>query len=236
MKATYKRYLAVAFATVGLVNLGVCQVSADPLGPASQVYPATPQPSQDTVTTTDLGLRSSITQVLDIKSIPQVQVNGTVVSFTGAQPGMINGQLMIPVRDIAEQLGATVHWDHQGKQVVLDLPSQKTVTLDTNRDWLTMIGASDVTNPEAASGPNAENSDFILPSDEVVLIGDRAYMPFDKLALAINASGDWDQTAGTATITTDANSTGEDSQVGSGTPLNNPPSSDEPKTTPNYDY
>jgi hypothetical protein len=266
MKATYKRYLAAAFATVGLMNLGVCQVSADPMGPGAQVFPTTPQVSQDqqgtappdattssgqpqseatepstttpdTTPTTDLGLRNNGTPTLETGSVPQIKINNTIVSFNDAQPGMINGQLMIPVRDVCEQIGASVHWMDQAKEVVLDLPSQNTVTLDTNKDWLAMIGNVDQAQLEQLNNGGPESSDLILQSDEVVLIGNRAYMPFDKLAVAINGSGDWDQSAGTATITTDENTSGEDSKVGTGAPINSEPTSPpDYGSTPNSGY
>jgi len=217
MKATYKRYLAAAFATVGLFSLGVCQPDPDAMGPTQQSVASPAQPS-----TTDLGATANGTQMtLDTSNVPQIMINQTQVNFTEAQPGMINGQLMVPVRAVAEQLGATVQWVDQDKQVVIDLPSEKTVTLDTNRDWLALANPDGQTMAERISGPDVPQNDIVLSGDEVILIGDRAYMPFDKFAAAINGSTDWDGSGTTATITVDQTTGGEDQQVpgGTGTPL-----------------
>lgn len=46
-----------------------------------------------------------------------VDVNGRAVSFTDAQPMQMNGRVFIPLRNVAESLGATVRWDAATKTV-----------------------------------------------------------------------------------------------------------------------
>jgi hypothetical protein len=266
MKATHKRYLAAAFATVGLMSLGAAQTTPDAMTPSQEPVigqaqnqtgayaPDTDQPSTiqsvpttqaatvspDQSTTTNLGVDANGAPiVLDTSNVPTITLNGTQVTFTDAQPGMINGQLMIPVRTVAEQLGATVQWADQDKQVMIELPSTQSVTLDTNRDWIALIANQD---QGSMSGPSA---DMGLSGSEVVLIGNRAYMPFDQLASAIHGSGDWDRNGSTATISTDQPSppdltapdqpiTSPDSQPEgtNGTPLDDDKTSGGTGTTP----
>ena len=46
----------------------------------------------------------------------KVLVNGNEVKFD-AEPQMINGRVLVPVRAVAESLGATVNWDENTKTV-----------------------------------------------------------------------------------------------------------------------
>jgi hypothetical protein len=212
MKATYTRILAAAIATVGFINLSLAQD-----GPSAA-------PVNDPSVTTDLGAGVSGAPTLDTTNAPRIMINQANVNFSDAQPGIINGQLMVPVREVCEQAGGTVHWLDQEKQVMIDLPNQPGVTLDTNQDWLTLINTSDQSRPLRFSGSEPD-AHVVLSSNEVILVDNRAYMPFDRLAGAINGTGDWDQSGALATITTDQGSTGDDSQV----PGDVPPA---PDTTP----
>ncbi len=169
MKATYTRYLAAAIATVGFINLAIAQT-----GPSAE-------PLNDPSVTTDLGVGVGGAPTLDTTNAPRIMINQMGVNFSDAQPGIINGQLMVPVREVAEQAGGTVHWLDQEKQVVIDLPNQPGVTLDTNQDWLTLINTDDQSRPLRFSGSEPD-AHVVLNSNEVILIGDRAYMPFDRLA------------------------------------------------------
>jgi hypothetical protein len=43
----------------------------------------------------------------------QVRVDGTPVYFANTQPQYINGRVLVPLRGVFEQMGATVFWDQQ---------------------------------------------------------------------------------------------------------------------------
>jgi hypothetical protein len=47
----------------------------------------------------------------------QVQVDGTPVAFQYGQPQYINGRVLVPLRGVFEQMGATVSWDPQTRLV-----------------------------------------------------------------------------------------------------------------------
>ncbi len=222
MKATYKRQLAAAFAAMGLINLGVCQTS--------------------NATAPDQDVTASQTEengaVLDTSDVPTIMINGTTVNFSDAQPGMINGQLMVPVRAVAECIGDNVDWRHSLKEVVITPPAQdSSVVLDTNRDWLAMISNQDQSqteqfyNGETATTVDVGPSAPALADNEVVLIGDHAYMPFDQLAASLNGAGNWDQTADMATITTDQPTTSENNTE----PVVGEPLNSDSDNTPFYD-
>src|SRR5688500_11409915 len=46
-----------------------------------------------------------------------VDVNGHPVHFTGAQPAHVGGRVFIPLRAVAENLGAQVSWDAASRTV-----------------------------------------------------------------------------------------------------------------------
>jgi len=47
----------------------------------------------------------------------QVQVDGTPVRFANSQPQYINGRVLVPLRGVFEQMGATVDWDQRTRMV-----------------------------------------------------------------------------------------------------------------------
>ena len=52
----------------------------------------------------------------EVPTAPEVRVNGTLVSFPDAGPFIDeNSRTMIPVRFVAENLGAQVTWDQTSK-------------------------------------------------------------------------------------------------------------------------
>jgi len=66
----------------------------------------------------------------------QVTVNGDPVNFQAAQPQMINGRVMVPLRGVFEQMGANVDWN----------PSTQTVTANGHGQHVQLqIGSLDAT-------------------------------------------------------------------------------------------
>jgi len=58
----------------------------------------------------------------------QVEVNGTALVFSGAQPQYVDGRVLVPMRRIFEQLGAKVNWD-QGERKVWAMKGPSEVEL-----------------------------------------------------------------------------------------------------------
>ncbi len=129
-------------------------------------------------------------------------VNGVAVNFADAKPGTVHGQLLVPLRDVCKQDGATVIWDNDEKEVQICLPTKDTVTLETNDTWLAMQSVPQQRAERFADSKTGSTpTPFPLQKYEVVLIGNRAYMPFDQLAAALDGTATWDGKAPTATIT-----------------------------------
>jgi len=158
-----------------------------------------------------LGQTGGNTWNLDTSSPTQILFNQTPIQFLDAQPGLIDGQLMVPVRAIAEQTGATVVWDNDAKQVEIDLPNEVSLTLTaipgfSPPNYGAPIESSPTEDSDAVpnnvGGPyEPEPSPEMLTPTQVVIIDGHAYMPLDKLATAFDGTDSWDQSAGTATIT-----------------------------------
>jgi len=47
----------------------------------------------------------------------QVQLDGNVVMFPNAQPQSINDHVLVPLRGVFEQMGATVEWDQDTRTI-----------------------------------------------------------------------------------------------------------------------
>jgi len=142
---------------------------------------------------------------LDTSGTTEIMLNETPVQFLDAQPGMIDGQLMIPVRAFAEQTGAIVTWDNGAKSVQINLPSQETLTLTAFPNVASPNYGTPVPTGDSDAGQNNvggpyEPSPDMLSSSQVVVIDGHAYMPLSQLATAFNGTGNWDQSDGTATI------------------------------------
>lgn len=166
-----------------------------------------------------LGVSAQTTNmILDTSGAPKIVINGTTVNFTDGQPGKVNGTLMVPVRDVCQQYGATVTWDNDEKEVQICLPSKDTVTLETNQTWLAMQAVTEQRAERFANGQETTApTPFPLQDYEVTIINDRAYMPINQLAMAINCTGQWDGSSDTATITVGS---APSSAPGAGTPIN----------------
>jgi hypothetical protein len=104
---------------------------------------------------------------------PQVMVNQSPLSYTGAGPVMIDGQLMVPGTALAQQMGATVDWDNHSNTLEIDLPNQQPVTIQTFGD----------------DAEDAYDSDYsAFDPDQFTIIDGRAYIPVDELPTVFNGT------------------------------------------------
>ena len=113
----------------------------------------------------------------------QVEVNGEAVTFPDTQPTMIGSVVMVPIRQVCEQMGASVDWDE----------ATQTATCTVNGSKLIL---------QLGSSEGSLNGDMVylaLPPRE---IGDRTMVP---AMLFHNAFGDdvtWDAGSGLVAIDT----------------------------------
>ncbi len=68
-----------------------------------------------------------------------VTVNGTPVDFPDAQPRMVQGRVLVPLRGAFEAMKATVNWDPT-TQTVICYKNDKTVKLQIDSGWAEVNG------------------------------------------------------------------------------------------------
>lgn len=107
------------------------------------------------------------------KGINRVVVNKEWICFPDAQPGIINGRTLVPVRFVSQALGAKVDWDD----------ATRTVTITGNgRTIVLPVG-------QAAATVNGQPVTFDVPANIYL---DRTYVPLRFVSEALGAKVDWD--------------------------------------------
>lgn len=117
----------------------------------------------------------------------RVNVNGTPIDFTGAQPSIVDGRTLVPLRGVFEKLGFSVEWD----------ANTKTATLDNGSTIVTAkVGELVVEN---------ETGDALKVSDvQPQIINDYFMVPVRAISEASGSQVDWDAASKTVSITTTA--------------------------------
>ena len=126
-----------------------------------------------------------------------VTIDGRAVNFD-CQPTIENDRVMVPVRTIFEELGASVSWE-QGSQTVSAGKNNELVVLKINSD--TMLCNGRVINLDAAP----------------TISSDRTLVPLRAISEAFGATVLWDGDSCSVSITTDGNSGESAGNTGSGT-------------------
>lgn len=102
----------------------------------------------------------------------RVTVDGTPVRFDAAQPEMIGGRVMVPLRGIFEQLGATVDWN----------PDNQTILASGNgRHVQLQIGSYDAT----------VNGRLTTMDVQPQIVEDTTMVPLRFIAQSLGARVDW---------------------------------------------
>ncbi len=117
---------------------------------------------------------------------PAVRVNGILVEFPDAGPFIdSNGRTMIPVRFVAERLGADVSWEQAGKTAYIEKDGIViAVTIGDSALRVTQNG----------------NTETTVMDTEAVLRDGRTYVPIRFVAEALGAYVDWSDTYRTVGI------------------------------------
>ena len=118
----------------------------------------------------------------------EVQLNQNKINFPDAQPVLIKseGRTIVPVRFIAQQLGAVIHWDKKKQEVYITL-NDKVIVLGINNNYA-MINQNKVTFDSSAR-----------------LMNGRTYVPLRFVSEALECSVDWDKYRNIAHITSKGN-------------------------------
>lgn len=110
-----------------------------------------------------------------------VTVNGQPVQFSGAPPQQVNGRVLVPLRGVFEQMGATVHWD------------QATQSIDAAREGTQVhlqIGSNIATI-------NGNETRLDVPP---MLIADTTMVPLRFVSEALGAEVNWNNSTETVAI------------------------------------
>jgi hypothetical protein len=112
-----------------------------------------------------------------------VRVNGSEVNFLNALPQMIDGRVLVPLRGVFEQMGATVGWE----------PASQTVIADGNgRHIRIQIGSHD-------ANVNGKVMELDVPPQ---IMEDTTMVPLRFLGEALGARVDWQPQNNLVAITT----------------------------------
>lgn len=118
----------------------------------------------------------------------EVQLNQKKMEFQDAQPLLIKseGRTIVPLRCIAEQLEATVHWNKETKEAYISL-NDKVIILGMDNNYA-MINGNKIAFDSSAR-----------------LINQRTYVPLRFVSEALECSVDWDDYRCIVHITTKGN-------------------------------
>jgi len=111
-------------------------------------------------------------------------VNGNPVHFVGVQPMMMNGRIMVPLRGVFEQMGASVDWDAPSHTVYATDSTGKEVQLRVGERHALIDG-----------------KEIALDSPATMVRG-RTMVPLRFLSESLGAVVDWNSYNHTAAITT----------------------------------
>jgi len=119
-----------------------------------------------------------------------VTVDGQPVQFSGAGPRFVNGRVMVPLRGVFEQLGATVDWNPA---------TQKVEAANADRDVSLHIGRN-------VANVNGQRVQMDTPP---MVIAGSTMVPIRFLSEALGASVDWNGADQVVMISTGGNGYGQ---------------------------
>jgi len=118
----------------------------------------------------------------------RIVVNGDKIVFPDAQPYVdSNNRILIPVKTVAEELGATVEWDAK---------AQKVTIINATNKVILVIGKKEATVNEQTK---------ILDTASIVE-NSRTYVPIRVISECLGYEVEWDSRAHSVYINTDENS------------------------------
>ncbi|MGE5675553.1 MAG: copper amine oxidase N-terminal domain-containing protein [Mycobacterium leprae] len=153
----------------GRQSLSVAQPAQPPVQPP--VQPPTQPPTQPVKTPAELSQSGEI----------RVMVDGQIIPFD-VSPANVNGRILVPLRAIAEALGAKVEWD----------PAAQVIALTKNGHVVRL----------SIGGEQAALDDQYFTLDvPPQIIGDRTMVPVRFISQALGATVNWDPGSRTVIIT-----------------------------------
>ncbi len=106
-------------------------------------------------------------------------------------PQIIEGRTLLPIRHIAEPLGATVEWD----------PNEKKVTVSLKNTVIELWIGKNIAKVNGVNTPIDPNNPKVVP----MIIQGRTMLPVRFVAENLGCKVDWDSATKTVTITYELN-------------------------------
>ncbi len=128
-----------------------------------------------------------------------VFVNMEMVDFGDTTPQIINDRTMVPVKALADAIGANTEWNDTEKKVTLTLGDMYAVLVIGNDKMTYGKIATDSTGKKSASTTEVFNLD-----SPPTIVNNRALFPASAIATAFNAEANWVDITKTVYITTSA--------------------------------
>jgi len=166
---------------------------------------ASGQPAPDWPTTVDYVWRPNnlkLDATPPINDATEIIYNGSPITFNEAQPVILNGELMVPIRGFAESIGGSVMWDNDNQEILLNIPNHPALALTSSRGSMTDTVAVQMDEGVMSRAERFSNRDLNYKGGgQAFFIGDRAYMAITDLATVINGATDWQPGNTTAKLT-----------------------------------
>ena len=113
----------------------------------------------------------------------KVTIDGDLVKFEDTQPMMVASRIMVPMRGVFEQMGATLDWD----------PASETVSATRGRHHVELVMGKNIAEVDGAA----------FPLDQpATTVGGRMMVPLRFLGRSLGVHVDWLGADRTVALTT----------------------------------
>lgn len=117
-----------------------------------------------------------------------VNLNGNLLAFSGVQPQLVDGRVLVPVRGVFESMGFDVSWDNSSKTTTLKKEGL-TITSQVDMNYMTVNGTQKSLDVKAQ------------------IINGNLMLPLRAISEATGAQVNWDSSTSTVSINTNGSST-----------------------------
>ena len=116
-----------------------------------------------------------------------VNLNGNLLAFSGVQPQLVDGRVLVPVRGVFESMGFDVSWDNSSKTTTLKKQGL-TITSQVDMNYMTVNGTQKSLDVKAQ------------------IINGNLMLPLRAISEATGAQVNWDSSTSTVSINTNGSS------------------------------
>lgn len=116
-----------------------------------------------------------------------VNLNGNLLAFSGVQPQLVDGRVLVPVRGVFESMGFDVSWDNSSKTTTLKKEGL-TITSQVDMNYMTVNGTQKSLDVKAQ------------------IINGNLMLPLRAISEATGAQVNWDSSTSTVSINTNGSS------------------------------